>query len=103
LDGLGGGDRKNGEVHRIEAQFLDRLAIGFELKSLLALEGALLEIRRQIERQMADVHLAVGRVIAISASFDGRKETGGFDAFNVADGGGRDDRDPQEVAEDCGC
>src|SRR5271157_77335 len=83
LDFLGGRDRKNGEVHRIEAQFLDRLAIGFELKSLFALEGALLEVRRQVERQMADFHLAVGRVFAVSASPSGRKETGRFDAFDV--------------------
>ena len=48
LDGLGGSDRKNGQVHCIEAQFLHGHAIGFELKKRLALEGALLEIRRQI-------------------------------------------------------
>ena len=81
LDLFRGGDGMDLQVHGVEFQFLDRSGDGFESNRRLALDGALLEVRRDLQRQVQSVNLAVGRVFPVRGRVDRRQKGGGLEAL----------------------
>ena len=82
LDFFRGGDGMDLQVHGIEFQFLDRSGDGFESNDRLALDGAQFEVRRDIQRQVQSVNLAVGRVFPVRGRVDRRQKGGGLEALD---------------------